>query len=78
MTQKILRVRQLKEALNNVPDNLYIAVGTKENNEIDEVRHEYGIEDIKTKSIGFSDSNEKYLKIYIDKYKESGCMRFAK
>ena len=78
MTQKILRVRQLKEALNNVPDNLYIAVGTKENNEIDEVRNEYGIEDIKMKSIGFSDSNEKYLKIYIDKYKESGCMRFAK
>ena len=78
MTQKILRVRQLKEALNNVPDNLYIAVGTKENNEIDEVRNEYGIEDIKMKSIGFSDSNEKYLKIYIDKYKESGCMRFIK
>ena len=78
MTQKILRVRQLKEALNNVPDNLYVAVGTKENNEIDEVRNEYGIEDIKMKSIGFSDSNEKYLKIYIDKYKESGCMRFQR
>ena len=51
---------------------------SKENNEIDEVRKEYGIEDIKMKSIGFSDSNEKYLKIYIDKYKESGCMRFQR
>lgn len=77
---RIIRAKQLKELLEDVPDNTYIAVGTKENNEIDEIRNEYGILDIKLKPIGFnsSDSNEQYLKIYIDKYTESGCMRFLR
>jgi hypothetical protein len=76
--RKILRVRQLKEALSNIPDNLYVAVGTAENNEVDEIRNECGIVDVGTKSIGFSDSDEKYCKIYINKYKESGCTRFVR
>lgn len=80
MSQKFLRVQQLKNALNSVPDNLYVAVGTKENNEIDEIRNECRITDIKLKVIGFEDldSSEQYLKIYIDKYIDGGCLRFLR
>ena len=75
-----LKAKHLKEVLSQVPDNTYVAVGTRENNEIDEIRNESGIIDIKLKPIGFdsSSSNEQYLKLYINNYKESGCFRFVR
>lgn len=76
--ERIVRVRQLKEALNNVPDNMYIAVGTHEQNDMAEIKNESGIISVETKPIGFADSNEKYCKIYINQYTESGCMRFVR
>ena len=74
----IIKVRQIKEILNNIPDDTYISVGTHERNEIEELRNESKITDIRLLPIGFSQSNEKYLKIYIEKYEESGCMRFQR
>ncbi len=75
---KILRVGELKNVLKTVNDNMYIAVGTKENNESKEILNESGIIGAMIKPIGFSDSNEKYLKLYIKKYEETGCMRFVR
>lgn len=73
-----INVGQLKKILENVNDRTYIAIGKRENNEIDEIRHESGIVEAKMKSIGFDShsSNEKYLKLYINDFSESGCLRF--
>lgn len=71
-----LNVGQLKSILSNIDDKTYVAVGKKENNEIDEIRHEAGIIEAKMKPIGFDSSNERYLKLYLKDYNESGCLRF--
>lgn len=75
-----LKAGQLKKFLSNVSDNSYIAVGTRENNEIDEIKQESGIIDINLKTIGFDSgsSNDSYVKIYTKKYEESGCLRFVR
>lgn len=75
-----LKAGQLKRFLNNVPDNTYVAVGSKENNNIDEIKLEGGITGIAIKSIDFDSdsSNDFYVKIYTKKYKESGCLRFIR
>ena len=77
LKHKILRVKQLKEILKNIPDNLYVSVGTYEDSESEEIKSEYRIVDLAIKPIGFLDSNEQYLKLYIEKYTGSGCMRFT-
>lgn len=74
----IIKARQVKEILKNVPDDTYVSVGTHERNELEELRNECKITDIRLLPIGFSESDEKYLKIYIEKYEESGCMRFQR
>lgn len=72
------KAKQLKEIFSKIPDNTYVTVGTKENNEVEEIKKEYGIVEAKLKPIGFDNSNEKYLKLYTKKYEESGCMRFIR
>lgn len=77
---KYLKAGQLKKFLGNVSDNAYIAVGTKENNDVDEIKNESGITDICVKPIEFDSgsSSEVYVKIYTNKYSESGCLRFIR
>lgn len=71
---------KLKKFLNNVADDTYISVGTRENNYIDEVKNESGIVDMDIKSVGFDSysSNEVYVKLYTQKYDGSGCLRFTR
>lgn len=71
---------KLRSFLENVPSDSYVAVGTRENNEIEEIRQESGIVDMSIKSVGFdsSNSNEVYIKLYTNKYDESGCLRFTR
>ena len=71
---------KLKKFLDNVPDDTYVSVGTRENNYIDEVRNESGIVDMDIKSIGFDSdsSDEVYVKLYTNKYDGSGCLRFTR
>ena len=54
---------KLRSFLENVPSNSYVAVGTRENNEIEEIRQESGIVDMSIKSVGFDsrNSNEVYI-----------------
>ena len=75
---KYFNVGELKKALNNIDDKTYIAVGKRENNEIDEVENESGIIEARMKIIGFdsTSSNERYLKLYLNDFNESGCLRF--
>ncbi len=73
-----LNAGQLKKILNDIDDKTYVAVGTKENNEVDEIRNESGIIDTRMKSIGFDSSNERYLKLYTNNFSESGCLRFVR
>lgn len=73
-----LNAGQLKKILNDIDDKTYVAVGTKENNEVDEIRNESGIIDARMKSIGFDSSNEQYLKLYTNNFSESGCLRFVR
>lgn len=40
---------KLRSFLENVPSNSYVAVGTRENNEIEEIRQESGIVDMSIK-----------------------------
>ena len=51
---------KLKSFLENVPPDSYVAVGTRENNEIEEIRQESGIVDMNIKSVGF-DPNDSTL-----------------
>ena len=53
------KAKQLKEIFSKIPDNTYVTVGTKENNEVEEIKKEYGIVEAKLKPIGFDNSNEK-------------------
>ena len=71
---------KLKKFLDNVPDDTYVSVGTRENNYIDEVRNESGIVDMDIKSVGFDSdsSDEVYVKLYTNKYDGSGCLRFIR
>ena len=71
---------KLKSFLEIVPSDSYVAVGTRENNEIEEIRQESGIVDMSIKSVGFdsSNSNEVYIKLYTKKYDGSGCLRFTR
>ena len=73
-----LNAGKLKKILSQVDDRAYVAVGTKENNEIDEIRNESGIVDVRLKNIGFDSSNEQYVKIYINNYSSDGCLRFTR
>ncbi len=73
-----LNAGQLKSILSNIDDKTYVAVGKRENNEIDEIRHEAGITEAKMKPIGFDSSSERYLKLYLNDYNESGCLRFSR
>lgn len=75
---KYFNVGELKKALNNIDDKTFIAVGKRENNEIDEIENESGIVEARMKTIGFdsSSSNERYLKLYLNDFNESGCLRF--
>lgn len=75
-----INVGKLRSFLENVPSNSYVAVGTRENNEIEEIRQESGIVDMSIKSVGFdsSNSNEVYIKLYTNKYDGSGCLRFTR
>ena len=75
-----LKAGQLKRFLNNVADNTYVAVGSKENNDVDEIKSEAGVIDVAIKPIDFDlgSSNDTYVKIYTKKYKESGCLRFIR
>ena len=71
---------KLRSFLENVPSDSYVAVGTRENNEIEEIRQESGIVDMNIKSVGFdtNDSNEVYIELYTNKYDGSGCLRFTR
>lgn len=71
---------KLRSFLENVPSNSYVAVGTRENNEIEEIRQESGIVDMSIKSVRIcsSNSNEVYIKLYTNKYDGSGCLRFTR
>ena len=75
---KYFNVGELKKALNNIDDKTFIAVGKRENNEIDEIRKESGIIEARMKSIGFDTSDRRYLKLYTKNFEESGCLRFSR
>lgn len=74
----IVNVGQMKKILENVPNDTYLCVGTQGRNEIEEIQNEHKIIDARFLPIGFSDSNEKYMKLYIERYNESGCLRFQR
>lgn len=73
-----LNAGKLKKFLSQVDDSTYVAVGTKENNEVEEIRNESGIVDVRLKTIGFDSSNQQYVKIYTNSYKGEGCLRFTR
>lgn len=68
---KIKRIKELKEAIKDLPDDMYFVVG-KENDKFG--RNDMKVRCIQRRTVGFDDEPEQYLVLCCDGIDLSGCL----